>query len=1004
MFIISSVFCLSSQDSLEKLSLKQIDELIIQTDFDSALKALSNYIISNPEDLDRAQSRIDKIMKAKNDYAVLASHLVDLLAAHDEDYENHLKIISRLEELEKHPTEENLAFIRLAKKTAQFVFYNSQFEKIMASADADAGKAAYVKAVNYIQTGFYMYREEFYQENTGENAAAVREAVKSIEDLSKKYADLQNGLNSAFRELQAALKARNLTQSQNAWKEFNREAGGLVLLRNSIFDSAINLERIFEGMKETDPELTDASYIPFISHFTLGRSNGTGGITGIMDMQLEYYIETLKPLACDAVIAAIGKSTADVSRSRLDKGFNPEYISINTTSGFSSIGKSLNGIYARVKQKKNGETVLEDPYPLFTASMDFIASVSGGINASVDGLIRYRSIMDSISKMRTNPVVAAGSSFGAKNGFVTGRISYFGQLQSCIEEASSRLGAAYFKDFEALMENAEKDAGTERIYGWLNERNAYSEINGYILSESEAGSLAIWKDIAGYFNDGAHSISGTNTLLYDQALALFEGITAVTPAELNPSSLVPGRYPAECIEAVSKYQHNVSVSRDILTECLNVLDSQDEEKYQYAEEKAYIRQVIAGLDSVIVQSSALSAAAREESLIARSALERARQCLELASRSLDRKDFDGARRNLDEARKGYVEYLSHQESAFIRSDSDKRIAAIGERITEEENKLIVPEVRRLITSAKNEFYSGNFDAAEKLLNQAQSRWSMTNTEENAEIKDLLVTVGNAKSMQFGRVLSPTSPLYPEMSQILSIAHQYHQEGAALVSAGKRAEGTALLEEARKKLQELQMVYPLNHDAAVLTLKIEQVIAPKAYKQKMDQKFNNAKKNYKVKSMQNVVYNDLLDMEDVQPDYPGLSDLLYNTKLELGYIKRPPDQNGKKKAAGLIAQAKKLSASGNADSIRQAISLLDQAIVLDADNDEAYILKDRLQVSSGGKASVVLTAADEVLYNRAIMLMQQGDTENALDIVNDLKKRNPRSTKVLDLEKDILIRR
>ena len=80
-------------------------------------------------------------------------------------------------------------------------------------------------------------------------------------------------------------------------------------------------------------------------------------------------------------------------------------------------------------------------------------------------------------------------------------------------------------------------------------------------------------------------------------------------------------------------------------------------------------------------------------------------------------------------------------------------------------------------------------------------------------------------MKTGRVIPPTAPLYPEMSQMLSIAHQYFDSGSAKIKKGQKAEGVELLEQAKKKLQEVQLVYPLNQEASLLTLRIDQLIDP-----------------------------------------------------------------------------------------------------------------------------------------------------------------------------------
>ena len=56
----------------EILTLKQIDVLIKNTEYDTALLELNKYFDANPEQFDSVQQRISKIMKARDLYTVLA--------------------------------------------------------------------------------------------------------------------------------------------------------------------------------------------------------------------------------------------------------------------------------------------------------------------------------------------------------------------------------------------------------------------------------------------------------------------------------------------------------------------------------------------------------------------------------------------------------------------------------------------------------------------------------------------------------------------------------------------------------------------------------------------------------------------------------------------------------------------------------------------------------------------------------------------------------------------
>ena len=142
-------------------TLKEIDEMIADTDYTIALIELSNYLAEHPDELDFVQKRIDKIMKARQQYLVLANQLIDVMEKEPENAQKKLEIIAKLETVEKNPTEEQLSFIRQAKIAAQFTYYRAQFKKIVDSSVQAADKGEYYQAVSGIQKGFDMYRQEF---------------------------------------------------------------------------------------------------------------------------------------------------------------------------------------------------------------------------------------------------------------------------------------------------------------------------------------------------------------------------------------------------------------------------------------------------------------------------------------------------------------------------------------------------------------------------------------------------------------------------------------------------------------------------------------------------------------------------------------------------------------------------------------------------------------------------------------------------------------------------
>ena len=138
------------------LSLQEIDKLIKDTDYDKALAELHKYIEMNPENFDNAQLRINRIMNARSRYSELAFELVKMIVDDPGNSEGIYKITSELEELEKHPTDKQLAFIRETKIAAEFNYFRNEFERIQKETEDLINQGNYVAAANKSREGFYL--------------------------------------------------------------------------------------------------------------------------------------------------------------------------------------------------------------------------------------------------------------------------------------------------------------------------------------------------------------------------------------------------------------------------------------------------------------------------------------------------------------------------------------------------------------------------------------------------------------------------------------------------------------------------------------------------------------------------------------------------------------------------------------------------------------------------------------------------------------------------------
>lgn len=977
----------------EGMSLREIDALIKQTDYDNALLELSDYMKRNPEDLDAAQRRVDAIQRARSYYTRLANELLDVMEKEPENAQKKLAVIKELESLEKHPTQEHLAFIRQAKAAAEFTYYRAQFRRLLEEGAKNASNQKYSDAIALIQSGYYMYRDEFYDENPVALQNTVTQIANELNGLTQNYLSARSDWNDAYKNFIQAVESGNYQNSMRAWQGFYAQMERFAGVRNQIQNTGGRFDQVFAQLKRQNPELTEASYISFMTRFTLGVSNiENSGVLGAVDCEWNYMMDNCKKALHKTVNQKFEEYVkAAPLQKALEPSYSPDALRLVDANNFANL--SLNVCSLNQLRRDRSGQAFGEATPLFASSMRSAKDFVNGTGASVSNLADFRAASQRLASLKI-PQDSLADARG-DDSYSKELLSILGALDQTERKAVANLNETWYLEYKSSAEEqrskSDKKAGdakfVDKILDFKNILDYYQGVNELAKNSSVAQTAAAWKNLSDHTEKAVDSLSGNYQNLYAEA-----------------ENLLETHYPREAVQKVQTVQDTLSSDKSLLALMLDRLRGNPKQSQSTVQK---LNSTMASLDQWTSQGVDINARARQEIVLAQSAQNQADEIYRRAESNYRADKFSNARNDLQRARELYNESLAHQESESLRQSTDKNLADLGLRINEAENRLIVAEVRALKTRAKNDYYAGDFENAESLLNRAESRWAVTNVEEDEEIKNLKLLVQNALSMKTGREIKPTAPLYPEMSQILSNAHQYFDQGSALIKSGNRDEALTILAEAKKKLQELQMVYPLNQEAALLTLRIDELIDPAQFNESFARRVQAARQNVKSPSTQQQGYSDLLDLAEIRPGYPGLSKLIYDVEVELGIRQKPVDQSGIRRSNSLTQEAQRLysSAKGNEEILRQALSRLDQAIALNPNNDNAIMLKDRIQIAVGGKAAVVLSSADEASYNQAIQELRNNNVIGAYTIVEQLLQTpaNRRSSKILDLQKQVQAR-
>ncbi len=988
------------------MTLTGIDAVIADTDYNRALLLLNQYVVLYPDQFDDVQERIKKIMNARQSYMNLAQKLIDVIQNEPENNEKKLDIITQLQTLEKHPSEEHLAFIRQAKVAAQFTYYRALFNKIMKDGGSLVAANKYSDAVVRFQQGFSLYQDDFYEQYTdGAVTGPVKSALSAINENASSFNSIQISLNGACTALINAVQAGNYPESQAAFAVVKREFSRFAQIRNAVASAGFELDDLFQKLKEKQPDLTDSSFLPFASRFTLGKTGDPDtGILGAMDAEWNVLVERIKPVLYQQIVKQEGVFADSTGGSNVFSTAKPSRQALVLMRDFADMACSVNALYDMRYNSSSRSTKIGSQYD---ASMQYVIRLVQAVLSQLENIDGYKKEKDetAILERPMNPALSLRSK---DNGYTDRKLAAAGVYSMISNDSAGELKADWYTNGGMIPAVATEAAAgitiKDPVLEWKNLRSVYDFLCTASAARADTEAAKEWVETASFFADAAEKIADEYTAGIGLALHLFAGIGSSDTILFHGNQLPAGVYPAESLETVQSIQKTLPGDRNLLVKSQETLAAGGNIQPLYVVSSKKIADSIAVLDSVYLKSSQLADSAGERILLAQRAKNEADLRYSHALEALHKEDFNTARDYLQRARTKYNESLSYQESLSLRSLSDKQLGSLGGEIAKAENQIVVYEVRHLKNQAKTEYYNGNFEQASNLLVRAKTRWELTNVEEDLEITNMMALVSTAMSMKTGRIIPPTAPLYPEMSQILNIAHQYFDTGKKLMTQGARMDAVDILNKAREKLRELQQVYPLNQEASLLTLRIDQLVNPDEFSRSFTQKVQSARQNYKDLSQRQVAYTSLLDLYEINPEYPGLKQLIYNIEIEIGVRQKPADKTEIHHSDILTGEAQRIVEEAGRDEIklRLALSKVDEAIKLNPDNDDAMLLKDRIQMTIGGTAAVVLTSEDEQKYQQAIQELQKNNIIGANAIVEQLLQNpvNRRSAKVLDIQKKV----
>src|SRR5574344_2130920 len=289
----------------QSVTLSKIDQLIKQTKYSEALALIAEYIKLYPDNFDAAKTRIDRIMATRHNYNAVENDLIDLAANSPSEADKNYQMVLKLEKIEQQPSVIHETIREEIKNLTQFKACQQRFNEIINAAIADVNNKQYAaaaeefrKAENGKQSAFEVYQEDFIAQNNPRSITQpVDKALAQIDTAITEYGTVQTEVQNAYAAFVAAVKNHRYTEAQTALGTVQASFTKLAQIRNNAAEAGWQLENIFASLKKKNPDLTDASYLPFASRFIIGlEKDSRSGILGAMDTQWNELVSSMKDI------------------------------------------------------------------------------------------------------------------------------------------------------------------------------------------------------------------------------------------------------------------------------------------------------------------------------------------------------------------------------------------------------------------------------------------------------------------------------------------------------------------------------------------------------------------------------------------------------------------------------------------------------------------------------------------------------------------------------------
>ncbi len=892
-------------NGVQENRLAKAKELIAEKNYNDAILLLTTMVREEPDRQDEAQELISEIVRLRNQYNNDYESLINLLYD-QKDEATALKVIAELENLDKNPNKQTQDEIAQAKRTARLIANNKRYRDIMARGLAFLNRGEYGAAIQVYLEGSDLAKDMFQEAGYGN--VVSNQVDRSWEDLK--------ATSGLFTAAETRLKA---LQNQ-----------GVAVLASASSDPA-PLEAMLATMRDVaawrQRVWNDGRLFKLQNSFLVKNSRQEDFFLGYSTLFVQGPPEEKAP---EGILGAFDRLWAQV--------LNPWMAQIRTgvETKYTQAKAALDG-----GRYNDAATAFESLRIQARQGMDVVVLWNRLAGIDEDGAF------DPQVRSRLAPILPLGVWLDHRLALALEGL----QASSELPKTTTLIAAADLDrptlESARLQAHALKtsfDTFAQATAAWTQQSRALAN-SGFTLVDGPSFGTD-WNAIWSGFRLRAQ---GQEAEFVDRRGAfdyrVLDGRFQALQTTLGESrDQVEGRvkYPLQATARLQDLRPLQDALAQDIGAFVSLYDSETPDVKTQAVQQWPVRgrDLLGRLSSSQTLQGQLLAAAKANYARSQTIKRQGQDLIPQIATLTAAENFSQARTVLNQVSANYSQSLALQEDPAFRTDSDAQVKDLFDQILKAENVVVVRDVRNLITQGSQAYLAQQFTQAEQVLLRARNRWATTNTDPNSEVEYWLTLANYALSVTTGRQLSPIDPLYNEVQQLLNFARKDFTEGEDQLTAGGKESGMDLMKQAKDILSKILLPFPLNQEARLLNLQILKASDPENFPALFKQNFDAA-----VGKISNgdptVAYNDLQDLQKIQPDYPGMPEAIKQVRIKLNLERPPVDPRVLAQAKALVVQAGRLIDGGSPAQLVAAQTQIRQALQLDPTNTDAQVLFDKV---------------------------------------------------------------